>query len=184
MTTYISNAILMTMGNNTIKPQLCKELVVVWREVWGDREWERVRALPLGADVPLPLGSVWLSSNFKLSFLSRKQMFLLSFSNFRVYFQDKCLFSHRIQFTFFKTFFSVVQMILVYCRKVIDSRVGKKAKKKKIINLTTWSDFMGGAVVKTPCFTAEGSGSFPSRELRSCLPQGMARKQNRNPPNQ
>lgn len=86
MTTCISNAILMTMGNNTIKPQLCKELVVVWREVWGDREWERVRALPLGADAPLPLGSVWLSSNFKLSFLSRKQMFLLSFSNFRVYF--------------------------------------------------------------------------------------------------
>lgn len=62
------------------------ELVVVWREVWGDWEWGRVRALPLGDDTPLPLGSVWLSSNFKLSFLSRKQMFLLSFSNFRVYF--------------------------------------------------------------------------------------------------
>lgn len=86
MTACISNAILMTMGNNTIKPQLCMELVVVWREVWGDWEWGRVRALPLGDDTPLPLGSVWLSSNFKLSFLSRKQMFLLSFSNFRVYF--------------------------------------------------------------------------------------------------
>lgn len=94
MTTCVSNAILMTMGNNTGRLQLCTELVVVWREVCGDRYWGRVRALPLGAesprklapDTPLPLGSVWLSSNFKLSFLSRKQMFLLSFSNFRVYF--------------------------------------------------------------------------------------------------
>ena len=103
-----------------------------------------------------------LSSNFKLSFLSRKQMFLLSFSNFRVYFQDKCLFSHRIQFTFFKTFFLVVQMILVFCRKVINLWVGKKAKKKKkIIHLATWSDFMGGAVVKTPYFHGRGLGFNP-----------------------
>ena len=53
MTACISNAVLMTMGNNTIKPQLCMELVVVWREVWGDREWGRVRALPLMAHLCL-----------------------------------------------------------------------------------------------------------------------------------
>lgn len=170
MTACISNAILMTMGNNTIKPQLCMELVVVWREVWGDWEWGRVRALPLGDDTPLPLGSVWLSSNFKLSFLARKQMFLLSFSNFRVYFQDKCLFSHRIQFTFFKTFFLVVQMILVYCRKVINLWVGKKAKKKKSSILLPGATSWVVQWLRLPTSTAGDSGSIPSQELRSCLP--------------
>lgn len=67
---------------------LCVELVVSQIggcEMVGASRW--VRGIP-GANTwsPLPLRSVCLYSNLKLSFLSRKQMFLLSFSNFRVYF--------------------------------------------------------------------------------------------------
>lgn len=70
---------------------LCVELVV--SQIGG---WERVGwlGLPAGGKVSQglapgatqTLGSMCLCSYLKLSFLSRKQMFLLSFSNFSGFF--------------------------------------------------------------------------------------------------
>lgn len=116
--------------------QFCVELVIGQTE-GKRREQDLVQALLLDAEnlsklapgTPLPLGSACLSSNLKLSFLSRKQMFLLSFSNFRVYFQDKCLFSHRIQFTFFNFLFGYISGICLLQKsyKLMDRQKGKKS---------------------------------------------------------
>lgn len=81
---------LITTANNKSVLELCIESGIGQREGCGGREESEglspghLRMLAPGA--PPPLGSVWPSSDLRLSFLSGKQMFLLSFSNSRVYF--------------------------------------------------------------------------------------------------
>lgn len=77
MTTCISNAILMTVGNNTIKPQLCRNSGDL--ETGVGRQSGKRSGLSRWVLASLALGSVWLSGNFKLSFLSRALVFAFIF---------------------------------------------------------------------------------------------------------
>lgn len=78
-------------------------------------ESQRVRPLPWGVGhpiepapgTPLPLGSLWLSSNFKLFFLSRKQMFCFHFPTLELIFRINVYFPTEFNLLFL-TFILVI----------------------------------------------------------------------------